>query len=219
MKNKPLLAVAALSLLIGLSGSASAQDIPDHRAVHPSVNGRAPHLQLDQRYNHNHYYPARGYETRVLPRGSISIGFGGGQFFFQGGVWFRALGGRFVVSVPPFGIVAPVLPPAYATLWIGGAPYYYANGVYYAAAPGQGYTVVAPPPGANEAQPVPVAPAPAAVPEPIIYPRSGQSATQIEADRQECNRWATTQPGAMGNATVFQRAIAACLDGRGYTVR
>ena len=29
--------------------------------------------------------------------------------------------------------------------------------------------------------------------EHIIYPRSGQSAAQTEADRQECNRWATTR--------------------------
>ena len=37
--------------------------------------------------------------------------------------------------------------------------------------------------------------------------------------RQDCNRWATTQAGAMSDAQIFQRATYACMDGRGYTVR
>ena len=49
---------------------------------------------------------------------------------------------------------------------------------------------------------------PASRPDPIIYPRNGQSAQQTEADRQECNRWATTQPSALADASVFQRAFA-----------
>jgi hypothetical protein len=174
---------------------------------------------LDERYHHDHYYPPRGYAVPVLPRGSVSIGFGGGNYFFHGGVWFRPFGGRYLVTLPPLGIVVPLLPPAYATLWIGGAPYYYANGVYYAPAPGQGYAVVAPPPGAEAAQPAPPVPAPRPAPDPVIYPRNGQGAAQSEADRQECNRWATTQPSAVADAEVFQRAVAACMDGRGYTVR
>ena len=39
------------------------------------------------------------------------------------------------------------------------------------------------------------------------------------ADRRECNRWATTQPGAMADASIFQRATLACMEGRGYTVK
>jgi hypothetical protein len=89
----------------------------------------------------------------------------------------------------------------------------------YAPSPGQGYVVVAPPAGADTAQPVAAAPAPRALPEPIVYPRAGQSAVQTEADRQECNRWATTQASALADASVFQRSVAACMDGRGYTVR
>ena len=125
-----------------------------------------------------------------------------------------------MVVLPPMGITVPMLPPAYATLWIAGAPYYYANdyanGVYYAAAPGQGYVVVAPPQGVDAVQPV-LAPKP--LPQPIVYPRNGQSAAQTESDQQECTRWATSQAGAMADASVFQRAVSACLDGRGYTVR
>jgi hypothetical protein len=217
MKLNILLVIATVAALAGPNGPAIAQDRPEHRGREPS-SPRAP-LHLDQRYHHDHYYPPRGYAVPALPGGSISIGFGGGNYFFHGGVWFQPSGGRFVVTVPPIGIVVPLLPPAYVTLGIGGVPYYYANGVYYAHAPGQGYVVVAPPPDAAAAQPVPPAPAPKALPEPILYPRSGQSAAQTEADRQECNRWATTQPSAMADASVFQRSVAACMDGRGYTVR
>lgn len=56
-------------------------------------------------------------------------------------------------------------------------------------------------------------------PEPVIYPRNGQSNEQLEADNRECNRWATTQQAAMADASVFNRAVEACMDGRGYTLR
>ena len=55
--------------------------------------------------------------------------------------------------------------------------------------------------------------------EPIFYPKNGQSAEAAETDRRECNRWATTQRGAMADASIFQRATFACMEGRGYTVR
>lgn len=208
-----MILLAALLGLGSFSGLTQAQQRHDDRRGREPVG---PRLLLDQRYHHDHYYPPRGYITPGLPGGSISIGFGADSFFFHGGVWFRSQGGRFVVTVPPVGIVVPLLPPAYVTLDVGGAPYYYANGVYYAPAPGQGYAVVVPP---AEAQPLPAPPPPKPRPDPIIYPRNGQSPAQTEADCQECNRWATTQPAAMAEAEVFQRAVAACLDGRGYTVR
>ena len=56
-------------------------------------------------------------------------------------------------------------------------------------------------------------------PDPIFYPVHGQSAATTESDRRDCNRWATTQSGAMADASVFQRATFACMEGRGYTVR
>lgn len=83
--------------------------------------------------------------------------------------------------------------------------------------------VVYVPPPAPMPPPAPVyVPAPTyapARPVPVIYPRNGQSAAQLEADSRECNRWATTQQAAMADAGVFQRAVEACMDGRGYTLR
>ena len=57
-----------------------------------------------------------------------------------------------------------------------------------------------------------------AAPEPVIEPRRGQSAAQAEADRQACNRWATTQANAMADAMVFHRTVLSCMEGRGYSV-
>lgn len=101
------------------------------------------------------------------------------------------------------------------------APYGYGYG--YSNAPT--YVVAAPPVVVYDSGPAvqlssqPVPAARSSAPEPVVYPRNGQSAGQTEADRQACNRWATSQPAAMNDASVFQRATLACLDGRGYTVR
>jgi hypothetical protein len=91
-----------------------------------------------------------------------------------------------------------------------GAPWYYGRPWYpgYVVEPAPVYEIASPPP-----------PAAKAPPEPIFYPRNGQSAAQIEADRRACDRWAMTQPSAMADAGIFHRATLACMDGRGYTSR
>jgi hypothetical protein len=101
------------------------------------------------------------------------------------------------------------------------SPVYYDSPYYYAAPP------VYYPPTTTYVTPAPVYVQPStsvpaaqsAAPEPIFYPRSGQNAAQVEADRRACNSWATTQHNAMNDASVFQRATLACMDGRGYTAR
>jgi len=173
-------------------------------------------LQFDSRYHHDRYYPAPGYVVPRAPSGAVLVGWQHTNYYFHGGVWYRPYGPRLRVILPPVGIIVPVLPPAYVTLTVGGAPYYYANGVYYAPAP-SGYAVVQEPPGVMAAPPAPLPPP--TRPEPIIYPRQGQSGAQTEADRQECNRWASTQRAAMNDASVFNRAVEACMDGRGYSMR
>jgi Family of unknown function (DUF6515) len=222
-KRSPVLTVVGLVLCAALATSALAQDRRD---------ARGQRLELDSRYHHDRYYPARGSMAPRLPVGSTSVAFGGGHFFFNAGVWYRPVGAGFEVITPPFGIVVPVLPPGFVSVTLGGAPYFYANGVYYTQAPGVGYTVVAPPPGAEpapvaEAEPPMAAPVPDPMPsrivaparEPVIYPRNGQSAAQTEADHQQCRQWADAQPAAANDGSVYERALAACLDGRGYTIR
>ena len=238
MSLRTSLIVAAIVLLAGETSGALAQEHDHERGPPPSSRGTpsraspaaAPgtgpgpahargYVDFDGRFGHNHYYPSRGFVYGTLPVGAVSIGFGSGNYFFHGGVWYRPYSGRYIVVQPPLGIFLPVLPSDYATVWVAGVPYYYADDVYYNVAPGRGYVVVAPPPGVDPTMTVPPpAPTPAA-PEPIFYPRNNQDAAQTEADRRDCNAWATSQPNAMADARVFQRATDACMDGRGYTVR
>ena len=59
----------------------------------------------------------------------------------------------------------------------------------------------------------------------FIYPRQGQNVDQQNRDRRECNSWAASQSGhdpANSGGQMdpdYQRALGACLDGRGYTVK
>ncbi len=150
------------------------------------------------------------------------------------GGWSVELGVGFpvgpVYAAPAYGSYVGALPSGSVSVTIGGGAYWRHGGVWYR--PWGPRWVVVPPPVVY-GPPVVVREAPAVVveegpppirippsrPDPIIYPRNGQSAQQTEADRQDCNRWATTQPQAMAEASVFQRAVEACMDGRGYTLR
>lgn len=76
-----------------------------------------------------------------------------------------------------------------------------------------------PPPVQTVYVPAPVVSAAPSRPAPVIYPRNGQGAEQLEMDHRDCNRWATTQQAAMADSSVFNRAVEACMDGRGYTLR
>jgi hypothetical protein len=131
-----------------------------------------------------------------------------------------------MVVAPPFGVFVPMLPGFYTTLWIGGLPYYYANDVYYVwRAERSAYEVVPPPDGA--------AGAPDSAPtELYIYPRNGQTEAQQSEDRYQCHRWAVQQthfdPSQSGGGgqvdpvsgrAGYVRAMGACLEGRGYTVK
>jgi hypothetical protein len=52
-----------------------------------------------------------------------------------------------------------------------------------------------------------------------MYPRNGQNADQVSVDRQACQQWAAQQAGASAaNGSDYQRAMVACVEGRGYAV-
>jgi hypothetical protein len=66
-----------------------------------------------------------------------------------------------------------------------------------------------------------------------VYPKNGQSAEQQATDRYECHRWAVNETGfdptqPLGGVAPeqstdmrasYSRAITACLEGRGYSVK
>jgi hypothetical protein len=218
--------------VLALAGIASSF-AGEHERGGPAMQRDARGMVLDNRYNHGHYYPPRGQIVRALPEGYRPYVFGGNRFYFSAGVWYAPGPYGFVVTRPPFGLFVTVLPPFYTTLWFGGVPYYYANDVYYEWRPDlNGYVVAAPPPGAEQpGEPPAAAPAPAGA-DFFLYPKNGQTAEQQSADRYECHTWAKsqtgfdpTQPGgaAPGQGSAgheqYQRAITACLEARGYSVR
>ncbi|MCK9197258.1 MAG: hypothetical protein M0P16_09785 [Syntrophales bacterium] len=185
----------------------------------------------DSNYGHNRYYPSRGQFIATLPSGHRTVFYGNKRYYSYGGVWYRPQGPRFVVTAPPFGMIVPVLPPYYATIWIGGLPYYYANEIYYTQGAG-GYIVVEPPKG--EVNQAPPSAGQMSSGQLFIYPRQGQSEQKQATDRYECHRWAVSQTGydpmTQPPASVpaaqmsqkradYQRAMGACLDGLGYTVK
>jgi hypothetical protein len=104
-------------------------------------------------------------------------------------------------------------------------PYYYSP--YYAPP-----VVVGP-----EKAPVFVQSAPSVLPSTdgriFVYPRKDQSKELQEKDRYECHRWCVSQTGydptqpnsGMRQAQLnqmradYKRAMSACLDGRGYTMK
>ncbi len=176
------------------------------------------------------HYARRGEVYRTLPHEAITIAHRGGPYYYRGGEWYRPYGGRYRVVAPPLGVVVPFLPGVYSTLWFGGVPYYFANDAYYLWRPElNGYVVTAPPAGAPAE---PAASAPAAD-DPFVYPKNGQTESQQATDRYECHRWAADQTsfdptvtGAAGSATTsgakradYLRAMTACLEGRGYSVK
>ena len=199
-----------------------------HAEEHRVLDGRG-HF-LDSRYNHGHYYPVLGGTVRVLPEGYRPYFFHDHPYYFHGGVWYAPGAGGFVVVRPPIGVVISVLPTYYSTVWVGGIPYYYANDVYYTwDAQQNGYVVVDPPANADS----PSSPPASAASDLIIYPKNGQDPKQQAADRYDCHSWSKaqsgfdpTQPGGgvppdkrVSGRDAYNRAMTACLTGRGYEVR
>ena len=117
---------------------------------------------------------------------------------------------------------------------IGGAavlaPYYYDP--YYDSAYYEPTPVVDQEQPSVYAQPVPSV-SPSTVERIFIYPRQGQSEELQAKDRYECHRWGVSQTGydptqptsGMPRAQLnqmradYKRAMSACLDGRGYSMR
>jgi hypothetical protein len=147
-------------------------------------------------------------------------GFRGGYGYsgFRGGYGYRGFGccwwgwgGLFLATLPLY----------YSTWWWDGVPYYYAYNNYYAWNPDVGqYESVVPPVGLTSRG----APSPSAArgTDLFAYPKNGQSQEQQARDRQECRDWAATQVGSGAptqGSEVNLRAQAACLEGRGYSVK
>ncbi len=52
----------------------------------------------------------------------------------------------------------------------------------------------------------------------FMYPTKGQTEDQQRSDKLACEKWASDQVGLGTNGPDYQRALAACIQGRGYSV-
>lgn len=166
-----------------------------------------------------------GHMIDRFPGNNYRVPYRGQDFFFSDGYWYRPQGPRYVVVAPPYGIRTRYLPDYATRMWIGGGLFFLAAGTYYQWVDNaQEYVVVTPPP-----QPVAVQPPPQGVNYDVaFYPANGQSPSQVERDRYECQRWAAQQSGfdpavatyAPADAVLYQyrQVMGNCLASRGYSV-
>jgi len=178
--------------------------------------------QAPLRHDTARFGPPRGTIVERLPSETIVVQHAGVSYSIHDGVWYRPYGARFTVVAPPIGAFVPVLPAFYTTVWFGGLPYYFADDSYYLWRPERAvYEIVTPPPGA---------PAPVVNGDRLYaYPLNGQSPEQQARDRYDCHVWASDESGvdpsqnAKGMTVTqtadYDRAMTACLTGRGYSVK
>src|SRR5438552_16657478 len=109
----PAPARLAAAFLAAAVLSVSLAHAQERRVVreHERERFATPHWVFDDRFHHNHYYPAPGYAVEVLPPGNLALAFRGGRYWFHSGVWYQQVGPRYVVVRPPVGVIVPVLPP------------------------------------------------------------------------------------------------------------
>lgn len=204
------------------------KDRYEHNEQQRFIQKKQQGYRYDRRYHHDRYYPSSGLRFKTLPKRHYEIIYHRRPYYYSSGIWYLRSGAQFVVTVPPIGIVIPFLPPLYTTLWVRGVPYYYANDVYYVWQPDlNGYVVTNPPQDLNEEEVQPLNE------EFFIYPKKGQSEKQQADDRYQCHSWSVKQTGydpsqppenltqneLSSKRENYQKAMKACLEGRGYSVR
>jgi hypothetical protein len=177
------------------------------------------------------YRPARNAYVVVRPPIGIVVPFlppfytrvwvGPYPYYYANDVYYVRSPQGYTVVEQPAGTIAMAPPPGTAV-----PP---DNAVTELGPVNNGVQQIASAPPASVVPPAPAVPAPAVAQaggnQLFIYPRQGQTTDQQNRDRRECNSWAVSQTGrdpANSGGQIdpdFQRALSACLDGRGYTVK
>jgi hypothetical protein len=206
-------AIPMLVLTMSMSGLLTCADAVAQPRDHAAPQWRAK------------YPPVGGHVNRV-PDGSEAIRVGRDPYHYHSGVFYRpGAPGVYVVVRAPLGARVQHLPFGYVTFFVGTRQYFYANFTYYLwDTRARDYVVVAAPDGADKAV---AAAAESGSSELFVYPASGQTEEQRDRDRYECYVWAAGQTGFdpsaenadVGKAADYRRALSACLEGRGYTVK
>ncbi len=93
--------------------------------------------------------PRQGARVTTPPQKTVIIRHGHYDYHFDKGVFYRTIGGSYVVVAPPVGIRVSVLPAAAYRLHYLNRPYFYYYGVFYTPLPDGAYEVVDAPIGAR----------------------------------------------------------------------
>ena len=221
LKRKQIVKKLVLTYVVALLVLGLLIFVPDADAAQNDRRDHRPAATI------SHAVPGRfhtvGYKVKTLPAGHRRIAVGGAYYYYHGGVFYRPQGSTYIVINAPIGARVNALPTGYLSFSIGSRRYFYVNATYYFFEPDkQEYVVVEEPEGADEAMNLAQ---PAG--QLFVYPNNGQSEEQIRQDRYECYVWASGQTGfdpALPNQPAeyqsdYDRALSACLSGRGYTVR
>lgn len=149
---------------------------------------------------------------------------GGG---WHGGGWHGSSAGWWVGGALALGAAGAIIAANSGPAVVYTAPVYAAPPVYYGA-PVYAAPVYAAPPVVYTPPPPAYAPPPAPTGNMIAYPARGQTQAQQTRDRGECRGWAMNQSGydpAHPNewttgvmVDTYNRAMSACMTGRGYSV-
>ena len=154
--------------------------------------------------------PPFGITVQLLPHFYTTLWFGGSPYYYANNVYYQPNYGGYVVVQPPTQLVytqtvASSAAPAIAPVAYPSAPIApYDGGINYGTNGG----------GSHQATANTTTPSSGL----FVYPRNAQSVDQMTRDRSECQSWAGSQTSS-ALPQEFQRAISACLEGRGYTVR
>ncbi|HCS41739.1 MAG TPA: glycine zipper family protein [Pseudomonas sp.] len=166
-----------------------------------------------------------GHVIDRFPDRDYRVPYGGRDYFYSGGYWYRPQGPRYVVVQPPRGIRVSYLPDYTQEVWIGGALLFLAAGSYYAYQENTQDYVVVEPPEQPQPQPQPVSNSY----DVEAYPANGQSPEQVNQDGYECYQYAVQQSGFNPRTATYQpdpsvvqayrQAQGNCLSSRGYQVQ
>lgn len=191
-----------------------------------AAQNKAPNRAPESRAHQSDPFPRVGHQVRTLPQGHRTISVNRQTYRYHNGSFYRrASTGVYVVVRAPVGARVSVLPPGYISFGIGPRRYFYANFTYFLWDRDRSeYVVVEEPEGAEAAL---VTASETTSAEIFVYPNQGQSDEQRDFDRYECYVWASGQTGydpAGGDPDIemagdYRRALSACLEGRGYTVK
>ena len=172
---------------------------------------------------HQNYRP--GHVVKVLPKRHESFVIRNQRYYYHGGHYYAPRGRSFVVVTAPIGMRIGQLPSGYVSFGIGTSRYFFANSTYYRYdRKDDKYVVVPKPNGADESL---LSEQATVSLDLFVYPKEGQTDAQRDQDRYECHRWSVEQSQfdpslpnqQLPRANDYKRAISACLEGRGYTVR